>query len=257
MRKYWENRLANGLDELLIANSELTNKKLRKEYQRSFKAIEGKIERLYNKIMVDGKPSITELYRFNRYYELMANIQSDLEKLGKREQVIISQDLTKLYLTTANSVEEKIGISFSKIDSKAAKMVVNQVWCADGKNWSDRIWEHKGKLREELSSCLLDMITQGLSVDKVSKTIAERFGVSYSNATRLVRTEMNNIQTQAAKDRYIAAGWREYEILATHDSRTSKICREMDGKKFLFEQYLPGETAPPFHPNCRTTIIPV
>ena len=47
-----------------------------------------------------------------------------------------------------------------------------------------------------------------------------------------------------------------YEILATLDSHTSDICQEMDGKVFEMKDYEVGTTAPPFHPNCRSTTIP-
>ena len=48
----------------------------------------------------------------------------------------------------------------------------------------------------------------------------------------------------------------KYEILATLDGRTSEICRDMDGKVFGIKDYEVGTTAPPFHPNCRSTTVP-
>ncbi|MDE6658892.1 MAG: minor capsid protein, partial [Eubacterium sp.] len=48
----------------------------------------------------------------------------------------------------------------------------------------------------------------------------------------------------------------EYEICATLDSKTSDICREMDGKHFPMSEYELGKTAPPFHPFCRSLVIP-
>lgn len=249
---YWAKRI----DDLLILGSQETTKQLQKEYQRAYNQIERKILRVYDQITIDGVPSISELYKFNRYYELMAAINLQLEKLGNKEQKLILQKLTELYQTTAKLTDGQIGASFSQINKEAVEQIVTQVWCADGKSWSDRIWAHKGELREELSKGLIDMVTQGKAPDKVSKYIQQRFGVGLSDANRIVRTEMNNVQTQAAKDRYQQAGFTRYEILATLDSRTSEICREQDGKIYQFIDYQPGITAPPFHPNCRTTILP-
>ena len=48
----------------------------------------------------------------------------------------------------------------------------------------------------------------------------------------------------------------EFEIVATLDSHTSDICREMDGKHFLMKDFQPGVTAPPFHVWCRSTTVP-
>ena len=44
--------------------------------------------------------------------------------------------------------------------------------------------------------------------------------------------------------------------MATLDSVTSDICREMDGKVFPMSEYESGSTAPPFHVWCRTTTVP-
>ena len=38
--------------------------------------------------------------------------------------------------------------------------------------------------------------------------------------------------------------------------KTSDICQEMDGKVFNVSEARVGENSPPFHPNCRTAIIP-
>jgi hypothetical protein len=46
---------------------------------------------------------------------------------------------------------------------------------------------------------------------------------------------------------------QKYQYLATLDSRTSAICRSLDGKTF---KYGDGPT-PPVHFNCRSTTIPV
>ena len=48
----------------------------------------------------------------------------------------------------------------------------------------------------------------------------------------------------------------KYELIATLDSRTSPICRDMDGKVFDRADAKPGVTMPPFHCYCRTTTAP-
>ena len=51
-------------------------------------------------------------------------------------------------------------------------------------------------------------------------------------------------------------GFERFEIVATLDSHTSEICRELDGHVEEMKNYEPGVTAPPFHPWCRTTTVP-
>ncbi len=70
---------------------------------------------------------------------------------------------------------------------------------------------------------------------------------------RVVRTSLNHVAT-VARDRAnkqnhdIVIG---YKILATLDSRTSKVCRNYDGQIFLYSDSF--NPKPPFHYFCRTT----
>ena len=50
------------------------------------------------------------------------------------------------------------------------------------------------------------------------------------------------------------AGMKYYRFSATLDRRTSATCREHDGHVYPIGEYQPGSTAPPLHPNCRSTI---
>ena len=66
-------------------------------------------------------------------------------------------------------------------------------------------------------------------------------------------TEQAFISSAAQKDAFNDLDVEEFEIVATLDSHTSDICREMDGKHFHMKDFQPGVTAPPFHVWCRST----
>ncbi|HID0855721.1 minor capsid protein [Clostridium botulinum] len=73
----------------------------------------------------------------------------------------------------------------------------------------------------------------------------------------IVPEEYKQIVNAIFANSYIGSGVvKEYEILATLDLHTSKICRLLDGKVFKVSEKEIGVNAPPFHPNYRTTIIP-
>jgi len=109
----------------------------------------------------------------------------------------------------------------------------------------------------ELQTNLTQAFIRGDSIDKTSKLIAERMNVAKNRARTLVNTESSYITSKATFDSYSRSGVvKQYEILATLDLRTSKICRSMDGKVFNLSEKEIGVNAPPFHPNCRTTIVP-
>jgi len=71
----------------------------------------------------------------------------------------------------------------------------------------------------------------------------------------IVRTSVNQVQNQASQAVYAANSKvaPKYEYVATLDSRTSPICKRLDGRKF---EYNKGPT-PPQHFNCRSTTVPV
>ena len=71
----------------------------------------------------------------------------------------------------------------------------------------------------------------------------------------IVRTSVLQINNAASQQVYEANQdvTKKYRYLATLDSRTSAICRSLDGKVF---EYGKGPT-PPVHFNCRSTTIPI
>jgi len=79
--------------------------------------------------------------------------------------------------------------------------------------------------------------------------------VAANQIQTIVRTSVNQVQNQASQAVYAANSKiaPKYEYVATLDSRTSPICRRLDGRKFAYNK---GPT-PPQHFNCRSTTVPV
>jgi uncharacterized protein with gpF-like domain len=71
----------------------------------------------------------------------------------------------------------------------------------------------------------------------------------------LVRTSVNQVANASSQQVYEANQdiTQKYRYVATLDSRTSSICRALDGQEF---EYGKGPT-PPQHFNCRSTTVPV
>lgn len=149
-----------------------------------------------------------------------------------------------------------IGINLHRLNEKAVEKYLTHPWCQDGKVFSDRIWARKDELVRTLDNELTKQLIIGSDPQKAIDTIADKFDVSKRQAGTLVMTESAAIASEASKDCMKDLGVEEYEILATLDSHTSEICQEMDGKHFKMSEYEPGLTAPPFHPNCRSTTVP-
>lgn len=149
-----------------------------------------------------------------------------------------------------------VGSNLARLDDKRIDMVIRKPWAQDGAAFSDRIWSNKQKLVNTLHTELSQNIIRGASPQKAIDSLARTMDVSRSQAGRLVMTESAAIASAAKQDCLKELGVEQYEIVATLDSHTSEICRDMDGKVFAQKDYEVGVTAPPFHPNCRTTTAP-
>ncbi len=143
-----------------------------------------------------------------------------------------------------------------KIDTATIEKVLSKPWAADGRNFSDRIWDNKQKLINTLQTQLVQSLVRGQPQISVVKNFAAKMNSSLSNAGRLIATESAYFASLGEKDSIEKLGVKQYEILATLDRRTSEICRHLDGKVFNQSDFAPGITAPPFHCWCRSCTIP-
>ena len=163
----------------------------------------------------------------------------------------------EVYFTTeaALSTNTGIGIGFDRVSEAQLKQAVQTKWV--GGSFSDKIWANKNKLINTLTTLLPQEFVRGKGPSEVAKTMADQLNVAYSNANRLVRTEMNHISNRATLNAFKDTGIVDkYEYTATLDSRTSEVCMDLDGKTFLTKDAQAGVNMPPMHPYCRSTIIP-
>jgi len=199
--------------------------------------------------------------RISRLEALLTQIRQEVELLTgsvqRGAESLLGSIYEDIYYRTLYEVQKGVGIgvSFAKIDTQAIEKVLQTKWL--GENYSQRIWNNRDKLIAELQTKLYQSFIRGASVDKTARDLAERMEVSYSSAARIIRTESSFIANQATWDGYKASGIvQKYEYLATLDSRTSEVCRSMDGKVFNLNEKEVGINYPPLHPNCRSTVVP-
>jgi len=79
--------------------------------------------------------------------------------------------------------------------------------------------------------------------------------VADNQVVALVRTSINQVANTASQQVYEANQdiTKKYRYVATLDTRTSAICRALDGQEFPYGR---GPT-PPLHFNCRSTRVPI
>lgn len=258
---YWKKRLADEQAKITDKSIAATNKQLQKYYLNSYKKVVKDYESLYNKVlearMAGEEITPAWLYQLDKYYELQAQISTELTTLGEKEIKALSNAFENQYKSIQDSIEipdSKLPKStFNTVGQQQAKQVLQSVWCSDGKNFSDRVWNDKSLLAQTLNDNLVHCAITGKNTSELKKTLLDSFGVSHNRANTLVRTEMAHIQNEAALNRYKDYGIGRVEILADQDGRTCEQCEELDGKKFA----IGTEPTLPLHPNCRCCLLPV
>lgn len=194
---------------------------------------------------------------------LKLQMQKQVEELtGKKVKDItnlMSDIYSDTFYKTAFEIQKGFGVAtnFAKLDKKVVDKILVKPWASDGSNFSERIWgSHRAQLVNKLHEGLTLNLIQGKPPDNLIKEIANTFEVDRKRAAILVFTEKAYFQSIAQRDSFKNLGIEEYEIVATLDTKTSEICREMDGRHFKLSDYQIGLTAPPFHPRCRTATAP-
>ena len=185
----------------------------------------------------------------------MEEINERLTKLGQAQIEITEPAIVQAYQETIDTIDENIADSVQNVDVSLlnarmidANQVVNQTWCLDGKNFSDRVWQDKAKLLANMKKALADALVQGKSPWEIAKSMSDTMGVSRRNAYRLVRTETAHAQTYAQTERYKQYGFTKGKFPASPEC--CEHCHEHDGEIFTLDEL---EKLLPVHPNCRCT----
>ena len=239
----------------------LLNREELKSFKESIKDIadyvkEHKLDKDFeNKIKILRAKS-----RISRLEELKTKIDFEVEKLYNNVNTSLGEELQNTfedgYYETVFNQQKFLGFSdnFAMLSTKAIEKAVTTPYMTE--NYSDVLWKNKTNLENILNQQIPQGIILGYNPKKVADIASKQLGSKYNSTVRLVRTEYNLILNDATAQGYREAGIEKYQILATLDSRTSDICREMDGEIIKLSEKEVGVNYPPFHPNCRTTTIP-
>ena len=271
MADYWKKRMLDAQKKWTDKDIDAINKQLLHYFRVASSSIIKEFEAVYDKVLAnaeEGKPiTPADLYKLDRYYQMNAQLEKVLQNLGDKTSELLEkkfeQEYKHIYSSLATDEDGKTikaSISdkaFGTIADESAKQVANQIWCADGKSWSQRIWKNLNNLQQTLNDGLIECVVTGKKTSELKKRLMERFKVTYNQAENLVRTEMAHIETQAALDRYKEHGRDKIRIIVDPDERTCDVCAKWDDKIVDVSDAHTGKNCPPFHPRCRCTIAAV
>lgn len=254
---YWQDRIAKTTKELSEKNTKKVEKQLAKYYSRAMKNVITEFENTYNKLLAtiakDKEPTPADLYKLDKYWKLQAQMRYELRRLGEQQIAALSDIFEVNFFDVYYSYAVEGQAAYSTIDAAGARQLINSIWCADGKSWSQRIWHNTEQLLETLNEELVDCVVSGKKTTHLKKVLQERFNVSYARADALARTELAHIQTQAAEQRYKDYGIKQVEIWADEDERRCDVCGKLHQTKYFIGEHIPI----PAHTRCRCCIVPV
>ena len=256
-QEYWAERTARAQAKLTNKNIKQINKQLKKYYGNSMKRVINDFEATYDKLLAtkeEGKElTPADLYKLDRYWAMQAQLRNELQKLGDKQVAALSKIFEIHFFDIYYSIALQSDRAFTEINKEGAQHLINAIWCADNKDFSQRVWDNVNNLIETLNEGLVDSVITGRKTTQLKKVLQERFDVSYSRADAVVRTEMSHIQNTAAKQRYEDYGITKFQVWADKDERRCDVCGKLHKKIYDTRAAVPV----PVHPRCRCSIIPV
>ena len=295
-KSYWLKR-SEELDKVAKMTEKEVMKKLSALYRDAFRSIEKEVNDFMMKYAVDHKldyatvtqmltpidlaeynEKIQELHamyrdtkseyikieierlkarsKITRLRALQDAINVELCKVTHEYQMTLEDTLIGLFSDQYTKACELMGVMAPGIPREAIKKIIEYPYA--GKMFSDRIWDNKDALVKYIQQDLTVGIIRGDSIQKMARQLKKDLNVLYYQAERLVRTETNYAMNQGHLKGYADSGVVEkYEFLAAIDSRTSKLCKNQNGKVYKLSEATVGVNYPPVHCNCRSTVIPV
>jgi len=112
------------------------------------------------------------------------------------------------------------------------------------------------KLRGELQRGFMNLE----SVSQIQKRVQKVMDVGVERSRIIARTEINRAENMGHLDGARQSGLKLIKQWDSHlDSRTSAVCKFLDGKKVPIDGKFKWEgqefDAPPSHPNCRSVLL--
>lgn len=201
--------------------------------------------------------------RVRRLEALKLKIDAIISELQSEVLEQVDNHITDIYensyYNTAFELQKGVGVGvdLAPIDVGRVALIKSKPWASDGLSFSERIWgKHRLELTKYLDTELTQSIIRGEDPQKLINKISKKFNTTKRRAGNVVMTESAYFASVAQEECYKDLDVDRYEIVATLDTKTSKICQDMDGEVFDMNEYEPWVTAPPFHNFCRSVTAP-
>lgn len=200
--------------------------------------------------------------RISHLEETFFNIQKQIDKAYIYQHEAVESLMKESLQTNYHRVIFDIGVATGEsVVKDFYKLTIGEIvreferpW--SGKNFSERIWKNRAKLKDALEEEIVKMAISGADCTQAIESVAKKMDVSKKAAATLVHTEQAYFSSLGTLKAYNEMGVDKYIYVATLDFRTSDICRDLDHEVFGIKDAQAGVNYPPMHPRCRSTTAP-
>ena len=177
-------------------------------------------------------------------------------KIGVMQGIIKKSFENYLKSTAKYAYRKVMGGNGGALNEPALKELINTPF--NGYNYSEQIWGNTDALAKDLREVLKRGFIRGASAREMASELAKKYNVARARAQTLIRTDGTAIVNRSAIKRYEESGLKYYRISVHLDDRTTETCRAIakENKRYKIDEFETGVTAPPFHYNCRSAVIP-
>jgi SPP1 gp7 family putative phage head morphogenesis protein len=228
-------------------------------FNSSLKTVQAEINTLLMDHMVDGQLQVSRKQRYDLIKQLDKTLIKQAKIMGDKDIEVTTEILNEVaetsYYRTGYLLEAGLDdpLPVSKLKQNQIAALVNTP--INGEMFSSRIWSNKQKLVKQVRYSVEQALINGTDPRKLSREVRRMFNVTAYESERLINTEVARVMRQAQDQVFEQSGVKKVMYDATLDKKTSKFCREHDGRIYNFGEHpkIPEES----HPNCRSDIIPI
>lgn len=231
----------------------LNGREVEKDLKRIYNKTEDKIlKEFYSIISVSNGNNLPSRTLVNRLSTLT---RKELSKFSDEQIIELEDYMIESYRIVNKHLCKMFGITYVKLNRKDILKKLRFNW--SGVRYDKRIKENISKLAFSLNETFNRGFIQEQSNKEIEENIVKKFITSMKHSMTLIRTEIAFTITEATLSTSKEAKSRYGEITAVLDNRTSEICLDKDGTIVdLDKDLIIGVDIPPFHPNCRTILMP-
>lgn len=193
-----------------------------------------------NKIVNEIKKIIDESFD-----KLTPELQNEMMELGLYEAEIQEALLD-------NAMVEGSAIAIKGVGRETLKTAIFTT-PIQGLLFKDGLKRASSDVKNQVEIAVRTAVLEGLTAQQAVAKVRGNYNIAEKRMVTFIRTSIQSATNMATVETFKKNNIKKYKYLAILDSRTTQICKSLNGKIFKF-----GEGPfPPVHYNCRSFIVPV